>query len=271
MLSRRDIFWLCALGAICMGGSVAATQGGELAGPPVTVAAGPSPGITPGGTPVEKAKVPKAEALPLGKPLNATSTVKGSEKSSSGIMDPGTATTVGALVAVLAVIGAVAVFARKASLRAGGLWAALGPGGRAPSGILEVLGRYPVGRGCTLVLLKLDRRILLVSQSSGGKLGGVTMTTLCEVDEAEDVASILLKSRDAETEQSMQRFEHMLTDADKAYATRGEIPIEPVPLPLRNVKRAAVGNSGGGDGQALTPMQSRLANLRGRARLEVRG
>ena len=186
-------------------------------------------------------------------------------------MDPGTATTVGALLAVLAVIGAVAVFARKASLRAGGLWAALGPGGRAPSGILEVLGRYPVGRGCTLVLLKLDRRILLVSQSSGGKLGGVTMTTLCEVDEAEDVASILLKSRDAETEQSMQRFEHMLTDADKAYATRGEIPIEPVPLPLRNVKRAAVGNSGGGDGQALTPMQSRLANLRGRARLEVRG
>jgi hypothetical protein len=104
------------------------------------------------------------------------------------------------LALVILVIAGVAFVTRRAALKSGGLWAALGPGGRAPSGILEVLGRYPVGRGCTLVLLKLDRRILLVSQSSGGKLSGVTMTTLAEVTDIEDVASILLKTRDAETD-----------------------------------------------------------------------
>jgi hypothetical protein len=71
---------------------------------------------------------------------------------------------------------------------------ALGPAGRAPSGVLEVLGRYPAGRGTLLILLRLDRRILLVSQNGGRTSTG--MTTLCEIDDPASVASLLAKTRD---------------------------------------------------------------------------
>ena len=68
---------------------------------------------------------------------------------------------------------------------------ALGPAGRAPSGVLEVLGRYPAGRGTLLILLRLDRRVLLVAQSGGRT--GTGMTTLCEIDDPASVASLLAK------------------------------------------------------------------------------
>lgn len=71
---------------------------------------------------------------------------------------------------------------------------ALGPAGRAPSGVLEVLGRYPAGRGTLLILLRLDRRVLLVAQSGGRT--GTGMTTLCEIDDPASVASLLAKTRD---------------------------------------------------------------------------
>ncbi len=274
MLNRCLTRWLIASVPLWMCVIVATARGDDLVGPPAEV---PAVINSADSLKVEKPRVTKSEALPLGKAKESQALSKPAEDSTGKLMDPGTATTVGALATVLSVIGVIAYFARNAARKSGGLWAAMGAGGRAPSGILEVLGRYPVGRGCTLVLLKLDRRILLVSQSSGGKLGGVTMTTLCEVDEAEDVASILLKSQDAETEQSRQKFEHMLTQEDRAYSKRGEIPIEPVPMPLRSVKRATVGtvpanvHAGMAKSEGMSPLQARLENLRGRARFEVRG
>jgi hypothetical protein len=102
--------------------------------------------------------------------------------------------------------------------------AALGAGGRAPSGILEVLGRYPVGRGSTLILLKMDRRVLLLCQGRGGKLGGTTMTTLTEVTDAEDVASILLKVRDEEGDTLASKFQGLLSASDRAAAAALEEP-----------------------------------------------
>src|SRR5262249_34396680 len=77
--------------------------------------------------------------------------------------------TIAALAGVVALILVLGVVVKRVARRGGGLLGALGPGGRAPSGLLEVLGRYPVGRGATLVLLKLDRRILLLCQGGGGK------------------------------------------------------------------------------------------------------
>jgi flagellar biogenesis protein FliO len=76
------------------------------------------------------------------------------------------------LLFVIGLIVALAAVARGIIKNKGGLVGAMGAGGRAPSGVLEVLGRYPVARGSTLVLLKLDRRVLLLAQSRGGKLGG---------------------------------------------------------------------------------------------------
>jgi len=76
--------------------------------------------------------------------------------------------------------------------------------------VLEVLGRYPGARGCTLVLLKLDRRVLLLSQSAGGRGGAATFTTLAELDTPEDVASILMKTRAADGEAIESRFAEAL-------------------------------------------------------------
>lgn len=59
-------------------------------------------------------------------------------------------------------------------------------GGR-PSGVLEVLGRFPAGRGQHLVLLKLGRRIVLVYQTKGA------MSPLSEISDADEVADLLAR------------------------------------------------------------------------------
>ena len=51
---------------------------------------------------------------------------------------------------VLGLIFGLAVVAKKVSGKGGGLMGAMGPGGKAPAGLLEVLGRYPLARGQTL-------------------------------------------------------------------------------------------------------------------------
>lgn len=117
----------------------------------------------------------------------------------------------------LLVIGSAAV--RIIARRSGTLGASLGAGGRSPAGVLEILGRYPVGRGAMLVLLKLDRRVLLLSQSAGGRLGaGAGFTTLCEISDPEEVASILVKARDAEGDSMAERFRSLLTRFDTDFS-----------------------------------------------------
>jgi hypothetical protein len=120
----------------------------------------------------------------------------------------------------LAIAGGAVI---RALSRRGGLRGALGAGGRAPSGILEVIGRYPICRGCTLVLLKVDRRLLLLSQSSAGRLGlGAAFTTLAELAHPEEVASILVKARDDQGESMAGRFRGMLTRFDQGYSGESE-------------------------------------------------
>lgn len=123
--------------------------------------------------------------------------------------------TVVPLAGVLGLIGACAYIFRKAAAKGGGLMGALGAGGRAPSGVISVLGRYPVSRGTTLVLLKVDRRVLLVCQSSGRGVGGGSMSTLCEITDAEEVASILLKTRDESEAEQAEKFERVLRESDR--------------------------------------------------------
>jgi hypothetical protein len=122
-------------------------------------------------------------------------------------------------VVTLALIAGVVL--RSVAQRQSGLRAALGAGGKSPAGVLEVLGRYPVARGATLVLLKLDRRVLLLSQTAGGRLGwtggsgGAAFSTLCEVIDPDEVASILVKTRDADGESMAERFRTLLTGFDR--------------------------------------------------------
>lgn len=147
-----------------------------------------------------------AEALPLGTPAAQRKNTSSADDSRPGIVS----SAVLPLALVLGLIVALAAGARAIMRSKGGLIGSLGAGGRAPSGVLEVLGRYPVARGSTLVLLKLDRRVLLVAQTRAGKIGGTAFTTLSEITDPEDVASVLLKTRDDTNESMSKRFTSLL-------------------------------------------------------------
>jgi flagellar biogenesis protein FliO len=127
----------------------------------------------------------------------------------------GVTKTVLSLSAVLALIVLIAGVVKKLSGRVGGLAAAIGAGGKAPSGILSILGRYPLDRGTTLILLRADRRVLLLSQSrTGGRFGtsATTLTTLSEFTSEADVASMVAKASAAEGKAPSQRFQQALED-----------------------------------------------------------
>lgn len=129
----------------------------------------------------------------------------------------------GPMLALGAVLGLILILAGLARLAARGrastsLRAEFGAGGRSPAGLLEVIGRYPIARGATLVLLRLDRRILLLSMSSGLR-GGTSFGTLCEVNDPEEVASILVHARDAEGDSMAERFRSLLAKSDERLKT----------------------------------------------------
>ncbi len=60
-----------------------------------------------------------------------------------------------------------------------------------PSGVLEILARYPVGRGQSVALLRVGRRVVVVHQADR------SMTTLCETSDPDEVADLVARSRDA--------------------------------------------------------------------------
>jgi flagellar biogenesis protein FliO len=105
-------------------------------------------------------------------------------------VDDGSASTLSSLdprenevIRVVLALGMVVVLLlglRFIMRRAGG---ALGGGGR-PSGVLQVHGRYPMGRGQALVLLQVGDRMVLVHQ------GGGRMQTLTEFTTEQEVAEL---------------------------------------------------------------------------------
>lgn len=119
------------------------------------------------------------------------------------------ARTLGSLAFVIAIIFGLRWFLTRASRITGGLRSQLGAGGRAPAGILQILARYPIARGQTLVLLKLDRRVLLLNQTPEG------FKTLSEVVDVDEVASILRACRDEEGLSMASRFSSLLRGLER--------------------------------------------------------
>jgi flagellar biogenesis protein FliO len=127
----------------------------------------------------------------------------------------------GDIVRVLGALGivvALIVLTRTVLLRTAG---GLGGAGR-PSGVLEILARYPVGRGQQLMLLKLGRRILLVHGCGGA------MRTLSEISANDEVAALLGRIEAASTGRESQRFRRLLERFEREHdqrphADRGEI------------------------------------------------
>lgn len=217
------------------------------------------------------------------KKLGVTKTAPPSATTTSHAAEPAKADdsawmvrTGGSLVGVLVLIVGVGFLVRKMAQKQGGLMASLGPGGRAPSGVLEVIGRFPVARGTTLVLLKVDRRVLLLCQTAGKRLGGgAVMSTLCEITDADDVASILVKARDEEGESLAKKFESMLG----SFGGKGSTTVEPKPTGISGAAAGLAQMLRGGKttatpaaaaksvkpltkAQAIAALESRLQTLR---------
>jgi flagellar biogenesis protein FliO len=149
--------------------------------------------------------LPPQESTPLGVPRR----VDAATAESSGIGLSETFRTFGALGVVLVLALALRGVVRAWARRQGSLAVLLSAGGHAPSGVLEVLGRYPVARGTTLVLLKVDRRVLLLSQTAGG------FQTLADISDPNEVASILTKTASEQSEGVTDRFRSIFREFER--------------------------------------------------------
>jgi flagellar biogenesis protein FliO len=186
-------------------------------------AAAQTAGVSTAAVPATKPTPVDLAPRPLGTPAPARNAADASQSGESSVWSHPLVRTGGALAVVLAAIFAAALVLRKAArLRAtsDNLAAAIGAGGPSPAGILEVLGRYPAARGASFVLLKLDRRILLLSHTHAAGLRSRTaagFTTLAEIADPESVASILVKAQDAEQASIAAKFSSMLRQHEHAH------------------------------------------------------
>lgn len=174
-----------------------------------------------------------AQALGREAPNPAGAVDADASRSSTGMGSIISMRTVGALALVIAIALALKLILSRSLRRSGSLAAHLGPAGRAPSGVLTVLGRYPLGRRQSLVLLKVDRRVLLLA------LGEAGAHTLTEITDAEDVASILVATRDDEGSSMSRRFHSMLRDFERDPSLSRDEPLREIPMTPRRALHEA--------------------------------
>jgi hypothetical protein len=147
--------------------------------------------------PLAQARSTAAEAMPLGQgsapKIAAPAGAKDDKKSTatSGIESLGISRTVIALAGVVGLAFVVSAAVKVAARKRGGVALAMGPAGRAPSGVVMVLARYPVQRGQILVLLKVGPRVLLTCQSKPSRFTAASMTTLAEFTDPDQVAELV--------------------------------------------------------------------------------
>lgn len=127
-----------------------------------------------------------------------------------------------ALVGTIALAIGVAAGVRKL---AGGRFG-LSNSARAPSGLVEVLARYPLSPRHHLIVLKLDRRVLLLSESTGLRGTAAGLRTITEITDPEEVASILLKTRDDEGDSIAAKFRDAMDRHESLHESFAE-PVEP--------------------------------------------
>ncbi len=248
---------MIALGAMVCGARISlATDSSTFPGQPVaeqaTVVPGPVLGGAAGASAAPSAAGASNDLHP--RPLGVSRDVKAAPgapttaqpSAAATLWDNPTIRTGGSLVVVLALIVGLAAITKKVAGRSGTLAAALGPGGKAPAGLLEVLGRYPLSRGQTLILLKVDQRVLLLAQTTprlrGGGGGSGGLATLCEITDAEEVASILVKAGEHEGTGATAKFSALLHAFDRTHARAGESEPDHTELDLRTIQETDTGD-----------------------------
>ena len=213
---------------------------------------------------------PREASIPLGGGGRINAGVTNSDPSNDTSGGGWGVRTVLALVAVIGLILLCkALFVRVAARGGGTLSAQLGASGRAPSGLLSVLARYPVAKGSTLVLLRLDRRVLLLSQTGQG------FTTLAEIDDPEEVATLIMRAEDEEGASLTRRFRSLLSSAERdpglvgqrEYEIESAVPMTPRAATVRFNELAtdpgvAEAPGAGDHGDAVGSLRDRLRSLR---------
>lgn len=171
------------------------------------------------------------------------------------------------LAVVVGVIFIAAAVFKKLAKGRGTLASSLGAGGSAPSGILEILGRYPVSRGQTLVLMRVDRRVLLLAHSSPSRGNPGGWSTLSEITDAEDVASILMKVSEHEGTGPSGKFEQMLKSFEDETPESGAARMMPRAEDSATMIQpdATIHPIEPRSGEENYNLRARLASLRGRA------
>lgn len=157
-------------------------------------------------------RAPWHEQLPLGAPRSmelrqreeGVSQDAGQDETAGGgsilqRIDPRASDVVQVLSALAAVIGLALFLKLAASKLSRGL-----AGSSRPSGVLEVLARYPIARGQQLILLKLGRRIVLAHATGG------SMRTLTEVTDSDEVAALLARIEAGSSGRDSLRFRSIL-------------------------------------------------------------
>jgi len=177
--------------------------------------------------PVEPPPAPDHEQSALGmpnglfstRPSDATSEVD--EPGPIEALDPRrndiTRMILGMILALAVVLGLAAVV-RVVLRRASGV---LGGGGR-PAGVLEILARYPVARGQSLLVLKVARRVLIVHH------GGSGMTTLSEITDGDEVAALLARMESGSRARDAVKFRRTLKSFEREHERLAETSAEPV-------------------------------------------
>ncbi len=188
--------------------------------PPVTGQVGPMASPEAASTAQDASMQPVSGDRPLGSPRPMQeSQPLGTGRESAGASGPGWVRVMAALAGTIVLaIGAAAAFKRFS-----GAGSSLSSPARAPSGVIEVLGRYPLAPRQNLLLIKLDRRVLLLSQAVGGRGHAAGLTTLTEIVDPEEVASILLKTRDDEGDSIAAKFREAMEQQHAAHDQYAEI------------------------------------------------
>lgn len=238
---------LALLAAMAIGPAAIAQTVKADAPAPITA---PVEGPVPAATSVQPTTKPPSTVdlnpRPLGKPPAPKAAASRSETSAAAptLTQGSFLRTALSLGVVLALIGVCALALRVLKRRGVLVGGSIAAGARAPSGVLETLGRYPLGRGQTLLLIKLDQRVLLIGQTAGTlRAGGGSLTTLCELSDSEDVASILLKAQDASDASAAARFEGMLREFDDRHGPREPAFETPASVALRPTRTPAAERS----------------------------
>jgi flagellar biogenesis protein FliO len=148
---------------------------------------------------------PASESIPLGAPNDLLSARPAEDEAADGrlaSLDPRTNEFIrvaGALAAVLALLLGMRWSLRRVARRT-----LFGAG--SPSGVVEILGRYPIARSQHLLLMKVARRVLVLHQS------GSAMHVLSEFNDADEVAALLGRIESGSEGKQASRFQSMLKD-----------------------------------------------------------